>query len=116
MNPQEMSAERRWPRFSFDVPVVLRKFDGKMESELISRSYELSQAGMALSISESALEIGSPVVVSFSLPTETHPIRMNAVVRNQRGSRCGLEFVDVADNEHDELLRFLEPRVGAHDN
>jgi c-di-GMP-binding flagellar brake protein YcgR len=116
MNPQELLAERRWPRFNFDVPVVLHKFDGKQESELISRSYELSQGGMALSVSESTIEIGSPVVVSFSLPTETHPIRMNAIVRNQRGARCGLEFVNVADNEHDELLRFLEPRVGVRDN
>ena len=53
------------------------------------------------------LEVGSNVMVSISRLRDAKGLRIPAVVKNQRGSRCGLEFVDLHENERDEIANYL---------
>jgi hypothetical protein len=38
------------------------------------------------------------------------------VVRNRRGFRCGLEFVDLAAAERLEIVRYLDSVAGAEES
>jgi c-di-GMP-binding flagellar brake protein YcgR len=105
-------AERRWRRLKLETPVVLHIWNGAKESDVVTRSYELSEGGMAVSMPTS-LELGVKILVSLPLLRPANGRHITAVVRNQRGSRCGLEFVELDDNQRDELVRHLQAMSGA---
>jgi c-di-GMP-binding flagellar brake protein YcgR len=100
------SADRRWKRVKLDVRVKLRRGEEAEDTATVVRSYELSEGGMSVYAPEQ-MEIGTLVVVCFTLPGGGEALRLHAMVRNQRGFRCGLEFVKVSDAERAELARYL---------
>ena len=102
------AADRKWNRVKVDVRVKLWLDPAGEGSAVVVRSYEMGQGGMSVYAPEQ-IDVGSAVVVSFTLPPPDKPLRFSAVVRNKRGFRYGLEFVDVKDPERAELARHLEP-------
>jgi c-di-GMP-binding flagellar brake protein YcgR len=105
------SSERKWKRLKVDMRVRLRRLEEAEEMVSTVRSYELSEGGMSL-YSPDIMDVGTPVLVGFSLSPGTNGLRLRAVVKNRRGFRCGLEFVDLPPEQRSEIVRYLES-VGA---
>ncbi len=97
---------RRWKRSKVDIRVRIRRWEEPEEATSVVRTYELSEGGMSVYASET-LEIGAFMQVVIALPAAANPLRLRAVVRNRRGFRCGLEFVEPSAAEKYELARYL---------
>ena len=100
------ATKRKWKRFKVDIRVRIRRWGEPEESACVVRTYELSEGGMSVYASET-LDLGTFMLAEFSLPPSPGGLRIRAMVRNRRGFRCGLEFVDLAAGERSELLRYL---------
>lgn len=100
------SPKRRWKRCKVDIRVRLRQREKPEDSASVVRSFELSEGGMSIYASET-LEVDTQLVAEFSLPKTEGVLKLNVVVRNRRGFRCGLEFVDLAARERGEIARYL---------
>jgi c-di-GMP-binding flagellar brake protein YcgR len=98
--------KRKWKRFKVDIRVRIRRCEEPDEAACVVRTYELSEGGMSVYASET-LTIGAFLLVECSLPSMEKTLQIRAVVRNRRGFRCGLEFVDLPKTERDEILRYL---------
>jgi len=46
-------------------------------------------------------------MVELSLPAEQRPLRLRAVVKNRRGFRCGMEYVELPEVDRAEISRYL---------
>ena len=103
------AALRRWKRVKMDVRVRLwrEQTDGVV---VVLRSFELGEGGMSVYTPE-PMALGTMVRVSFSLPNGDL-LHLHAIVRNQRGFRCGLEFVKLGDTDRAALARFVERSQG----
>lgn len=106
--------KRRWKRHKVDIRVRLRRWEEPEETAMVVRSYELSEGGMSVYASET-LELGTVLLVDFTPPTASKGLRLKAVVRNRRGFRCGMEFVELLRSERSELLRYLATVDGVVD-
>ena len=102
------AADRRYRRVKVDVRVKLWLDPAGEGSAVVVRSYEMGPGGMSVYAPEQ-IELGALVVVGFALSASEQALRFHAIVRNKRGFRYGLEFVDVSDAERAELARYLEP-------
>jgi c-di-GMP-binding flagellar brake protein YcgR len=89
-----------------DVRVRLRRWEDPEDVAAVVRTYELSAGGMGVYASET-LEVGTFLRVEFSVPAAEKALTVRAVVKNRRGFRCGLEFVDLPDAARSEILRYL---------
>ena len=106
------SAERRYKREKVDIRVRLRRWEEAESAASVMRSCELSEGGMSV-YAPDPLEVGTFVMVAFSLPPEEKALRLRAVVRNRRGFRCGLQFVDPPAAERFAIMRYLGTIAGA---
>lgn len=100
------SPKRRWKRFKVDIRIRLRRWEEADETATVVRTYELSEGGMSVYASE-AEEVGTYMLVEFSLPASNRLLRLRAVVRNRRGFRCGMEFIELPSEDRLEILRYL---------
>jgi c-di-GMP-binding flagellar brake protein YcgR len=104
--------QRRWKREKVDIRVRLRRWEEAESAASVMRSSELSEGGMSV-YAPDGLEVGTFVMVAFSLPPEEKVLRLRAVVRNRRGFRCGLQFIDPPAAERSEIARYLESIAGS---
>jgi len=100
------AAVRRWKRIKVDVRVKLRRWDEPEENATIVRTFEMGEGGMSVYASE-LLEIGTELMAEFSIQAGGPPLQVRAVVRNRRGFRCGVEFVDLDLRQAAEIRRYL---------
>jgi c-di-GMP-binding flagellar brake protein YcgR len=89
-----------------DIRVRLRRWEEAENAASVMRTFELSEGGMSV-YAPDGLEVGTFVMVAFSLPPEEKALRLRAVVRNRRGFRCGLEFIDPPEADRLEIARYL---------
>ena len=54
------------------------------------------------------LEAGQTVQIEFTIPEMNRRLGVNAVVRNCKGFRCGVEFRDLTSIDQDALRRHCE--------
>jgi c-di-GMP-binding flagellar brake protein YcgR len=101
-----LSPERRWKRVKVDIRVRIRPWDEPDENSSVVRTYEMSEGGMSVYASET-LDVGTEIMVELSLPAEVRGLRLRAVVRNRRGFRCGMQFVDLPEEDRAEIARYL---------
>ena len=73
------------------------------DDAVVVRSYMMSEGGMSVYAPELP-EIGTSVLVEFSLPGTLPKLRLRALIRNRYGFRCGMEFTDVAESDR-SLIR-----------
>ena len=104
--------QRRWKRVKVDIRVKIRRCGDPEASATVVRTYELSEGGMSVYALES-LEVGTLLAVEFSVPTSQDALHLRTVVRNRRGFRCGMEFVDISPNASHEVMRYLAAAEGA---
>ena len=106
--------KRRWKRVKVDIRVRLRRWEEPEETASVVRTYELSEGGMSVYASET-LEVGTALQVEVTLPGAPKALRLRAAVRNRRGFRCGMEFVDLPAEARSEILRYLAAAEGVVD-
>ena len=70
------------------------------------RTYELSRGGMSVYASET-LQVGTLLWIDLSLPNGTVEAGIKAVVRNRRGFRLGMEFVDLSHRDGVAIETYL---------
>lgn len=100
------SPKRRWKRFKVDIRVKLRRMEEPEEEAFVVRTFELSEGGMSVYAAET-LEMGAPLLVEMALSHGAEPMNIRAVVRNRRGFRCGMQFVDLSVADRHEIARYL---------
>ncbi len=98
--------KRKWKRFKVDVRVRIRRWEDPEHTAAVVRTYELSEGGMSVYASET-LDVGTFLMTELSLPGATGQLRLRTVVRNRRGFRCGMEFVDPPPAARAEISRYL---------
>ncbi len=104
--------KRKWKRVKVDIRVRLRRWEEPEETATVVRTYELSEGGMSVYASET-LEVGTAMLVGYyRYPVQPEALRIRAVVRNRRGFRCGMEFVDLPAEARSEILRYLAAAEG----
>jgi len=101
-----VSPERKWKRFKVDIRVRIRRWEDPDESSSVVRTYEMSEGGMSVYASET-LDVGTYILAEWSVPSEQQPLRVRAVVKNRRGFRCGLQFVDLPETDRAVISRYL---------
>jgi c-di-GMP-binding flagellar brake protein YcgR len=106
------AAERRFKREKVDIRVRLRRWEEKEDAATVMRTFELSEGGMSV-YAPDKLDVGTFVLLAFSLPPEDKALRIRAVVRNRRGFRCGLQFIDLPDADRLEIAGYLGSIAGS---
>ena len=88
------SGTRRSERLRVDFPIKLFFDVQQRRCVLQGKSHDLSQQGMAIYI-PAELKVGQFVQIEFVLPNTHQRLGINAVVRDCKGFRCGVEFQDL---------------------
>ena len=86
--------QRRYERYDFDAQMQATMLGMEQRSPMRGRSLNISEAGMA-GVFASDAEIGTAVLLEFSVPTTSSPVRVGGVLRNRSGYRYGFEFADL---------------------
>jgi PilZ domain-containing protein len=115
-----MSAERRWQRFHFDVPIRLVFENGRDTRVAEGRGTELNEGGLGL-YAGIELEIGDQVEVELTVPFYGLSLKLQGVVRNRPGNGYyyGIQFVDTDATQRGEIALFakmLESAAGQLDS
>lgn len=105
------SATRKWKRIKVDIRVRMRRAEAAESESSVVRTYELSAGGMSVYATE-ALKLGTMVKAELSLPAVAERFDITAVVRNRRGFRLGMEFVELPENVKVEIERYLAAEAG----
>ncbi|HVP52392.1 MAG TPA: PilZ domain-containing protein [Terriglobales bacterium] len=114
------SAERRWQRFHFDVPIRLVFENGRHIRVAEGRGTELNEGGLGL-YAGVELEIGDQVEVELTVPFYSLSLKLQGVVRNRPGNGYyyGIQFVDTDAAQRGEIALFakmLETAAGNLDS
>lgn len=105
------AATRKWKRIKVDIRVRIRRWDEPEAESLVVRTYEIGVGGMSVYATE-PMPVGTMVRAELSLPTVADSFDIRAVVRNRRGFRMGMEFVDLPHTTKDEIQRYLTAEEG----
>jgi hypothetical protein len=116
----EPSADRRWQRYHFDVPIRLVFENGQYTRVAEGRGTELNEGGLGL-YAGIELEIGDLVEVELTVPFYCLALRLQGVVRNRPGNGYyyGIQFVDTNATQRGEIALFakmLESAAGQLDS
>jgi len=103
------SADRRWQRYHFDVPIRLVFENGNHARVAEGRGTELNEGGLGL-YAGIELEIGDHVEVELTVPFYCLALRLKAVVRNRPGNGYyyGIQFVDTDATQKGEIALFAK--------
>ncbi len=92
--PDPISAERRWQRYHFELPVRLI-VQTAHRTEVVGRGVDINEGGIGVR-SHIELAVGDQVEIEMCPSYAGLPLRIKTVVRNRRQNLYGLEFI-VAD-------------------
>ena len=103
------SADRRWQRYHFDVPIRLVFENGNHARVAEGRGTELNEGGLGL-YAGIELEIGDHVEVELTVPFYCLALRLKGVVRNRPGNGYyyGIQFVDTDATQKGEIALFAK--------
>jgi len=116
----DITADRRWQRYHFDVPIRLVFENGNHTRVAEGRGTELNEGGLGL-YAGIELEIGDQVEVELTVPFYGLPLKLQGVVRNRPGNGYyyGIQFVDTDATQRGEialLAKMLESAAGQLDS
>lgn len=95
---------RRFPRFTVDVRMQVRMFQGGEFHSCWGRTTELGQDGIGATLT-GELETGEIVSLEIPLPLSPYPLKVRAIVRFRQGLRYGFEFLTLDPQQRDILQR-----------
>lgn len=116
--PEQNSAQRRWPRYRFQVPVRIT-LDGCTEP-IRAVGTELNEGGIAV-YAGVELEIGDQLNLEFESHEWEHPVTVRGVVCNRPGDGYyyGVSFLTTRPTERGALVllrQMLRSAVGHLDS
>ena|SRR2546426_55072 len=85
---------RRYPRYEIDTELLVNVHGVDERAAMRGRSLNISEAGM-VGVFASDAEIGTSVLVEFSVPVTSRPVRVGGILRSRSGYRYGFEFADL---------------------
>jgi len=101
---EEWKQPRRWQRHNMDVRVKIVTRRNGVGTATYGRGTDISEGGMSAYISME-IGVGKTVEMELILPYAQQSMKINAVVRNRRGFCYGVEFVNLAAPEREQILR-----------
>jgi|NGEPerStandDraft_6_1074524.scaffolds.fasta_scaffold14860_3 hypothetical protein len=105
--------ERRFRRHEIDLALCLKVWRGGAFLSVDSHSDNICEGGMALTVAL-ALQIGETVTLEMALPYSDVPLTLTGVVRHCQGTRYGMEFVGLREQQRRLIVRFCETLESAH--
>src|SRR5437899_4894037 len=105
---QEKAVFRRWQRYRLNLPIrILFTADGTTKI-MSGRGNDMSEGGV-LVLAGMELIAGVEVIIEFTPPSASGPVRARGLVRHRRGYNYGIEFLmdSEADKEQTEKFRGL---------
>lgn len=94
---------RRYQRYELDVQLHVTDLAGIERRTTRGRALSISEAGIA-GVFVTAWNVGTPVLLEFSVPVTRSPVRVAGVLRSHSGHRYGFEFVNLKAEQH-EIIR-----------
>ena len=94
--------QRRSPRFLFDSLVRVTAVRPGNETRLWGRSTDLCREGIGVTVTTGELTPEELVTMQIPLPS-TKPMNVRALVRYCNQGRCGFEFVDLRNQQHEAI-------------
>jgi PilZ domain-containing protein len=94
--------QRRSPRFPFDSLVLVTAFRLGEEAQVWGRSTDLCREGIGVTVTTGELAPEELVTMQIPLPS-TKPMNVRALVRCCNQGRCGFEFVDLRNQQHEVI-------------
>jgi PilZ domain-containing protein len=98
---------RRYPRFTIDVRMQVKMFQGGEFHSCWGRSTELGEDGIGGTLTGD-LEPGEIVTLEVPLPLSPYPLKVRAIVRYRQGLHYGFEFLTLNDSQRDTVRRVCE--------
>lgn len=106
------AVKRKWKRIKVDIRVRIRCWDEPESAYAVVRTYELGVGGLSL-YALKVLPVGTLVRIELGLPAAAGKFDLTAIVRNQRGFRLGMEFMDPPEAARLEIQRYVTAEAGA---
>lgn len=102
---QERTIFRRWQRYRLNLPIriIVTRDDGTRISE--GRASDICEGGL-LVFAGIELRSGERLLLEFTPPYSSTPVRAPGVVRHRRGYNYGVEFRCDTTTEQEQTARF----------
>jgi len=100
-------ATRRFPRYTLDIRVSARVFRADSQVALWGRSIEFGQDGIGVTLT-GELEPGEVATLELTLPANSLPMKLRALVRYRDGLRHGFEFLARDEVQREAIRRTCE--------
>jgi len=102
---QERTVFRRWQRYRLNVPLrlIVTRDDGTRIAE--GRASDISEGGLLI-FAGIELRGGDNLLVEFTPPYSSAPVRAPGVVRHRRGYNYGVEFRSETQADQEQTAKF----------
>jgi len=100
-------ATRRFPRYTLDIRVSARVFRADSQVALWGRSIEFGKDGIGVTLT-GELEPGEVATLELTLPANSLPMKLRALVRYRDGLRHGFEFLARDEVQREAIRRTCE--------
>ena len=94
------AARRKFPRYAVDLRVSVQAFRAEGPVSLWGRSNELGADGIGVTLT-GQLDPGEVVNLEVTLPTNSTPLKIRALVRYRDGLRHGFEFLTLTTKQRE---------------
>jgi hypothetical protein len=103
---EERSIFRRWQRYRLNLPIriIVQRDDGTRITE--GRASDICEGGL-LVFAGMELRNGEKVLIEFTPPYSSAPVRAPGVVRHRRGYNYGVEFQPETTADQEQTTKFL---------
>jgi len=89
---------RQFQRYEIDTELRVAMLGLEQRGTLRGRSLNISEAGIA-GVFVTVWDVGTPVLLEFSVPVTSSPVRVGGVLRSRSGYRYGFEFGDLSPDQ-----------------
>jgi hypothetical protein len=102
---QERTIFRRWQRYRLNVPLrlIVARDDGTRIAE--GRASDISEGGLLI-FAGIELRGGDNLLVEFTPPYSSAPVRAPGIVRHRRGYNYGVEFRSESPTDQEQTAKF----------
>lgn len=105
------AARRRFPRYAVDLRVSVQAFRADGPVSLWGRSNELGADGIGVTLT-GQLEPGEVVNLEVTLPSNSAPLKIRALVRYRDGLRHGFEFLTLTTKQREAVKQACDVLQG----